>query len=426
MSTPDQEADRLPEQAEALLDGWPAPSRSALEWEDLANATVARIRDTTVGSTSDELLAPPLPKEDGEGERSDEKPSAEPADEPGLLAIAKAAVSAGAGEDAKDIVRAGLRAAEHSRQSHPPAPPTRAGGHRRGTPSSAAGLQGHLPKSSARPVEAVHEAQARSELPARPGASGDKVGPGIVVAGAMLALAAGVALYIGVHRNSAEPVAATSQESAHETANTAEAPAAAASAATALQGKPLTLDDLKPTEVENLAQEHGKVAVPSATSPMTLALKSQEDRLTAGSARSAPAKKAAATAAANATPAGPQQQAVALKETEEATATTDLSAPSGAAPADKQAALPNRPSVGAIQGAVGSVMAGARSCLAGQDTGSKATVTFGADGHVKGVSVTGPAAGTPAEGCVRSALMGARVPAFSEPEYSASFTVRPP
>ena len=94
------------------------------------------------------------------------------------------------------------------------------------------------------------------------------------------------------------------------------------------------------------------------------------------------------------------------------------------APADK--AVPNRPSVGAIQGAVGSVMAGARSCLAGQETGSKATVTFGADGHVKSVSVAGPAAGTPAEGCVRSALMGARVPPFSEPEYSASFTVRPP
>src|SRR6185503_10845471 len=106
MSTPEREADRLPEQAEALLDGWPAPSRSALEWEDLANATVARIRETEVGSTGDDVLAPPLPKEDSEGELSAEAPASEepePADEPGLLAIAKAAVSPGAGEDAKDI-----------------------------------------------------------------------------------------------------------------------------------------------------------------------------------------------------------------------------------------------------------------------------------------------------------------------------------
>ena len=128
MSTPEQEAERLPEQAEALLDGWPAPTRSALEWEDLANATVARIRETEVGSTGDDLLAPPLPKEETEGELSATPPAAppEPIEEPGLLAIAKAAVSTSAGEDAKDIARAGLRAAEYSRQSHPPAPPTRA------------------------------------------------------------------------------------------------------------------------------------------------------------------------------------------------------------------------------------------------------------------------------------------------------------
>src|SRR6185436_11395760 len=114
MSAPERQSDRLPEQAEALLDGWPAPSRSALEWEDLANATVARIRETEVGSTGEDLLAPPLPKEEGEGELSSSKPASapEPMDEPGLLAIAKAAVSPDAGEDAKDIVRAGLRAAE--------------------------------------------------------------------------------------------------------------------------------------------------------------------------------------------------------------------------------------------------------------------------------------------------------------------------
>lgn len=430
MNTPEREADRLPEQAEALLEGWPAPSRSALEWEDLANATVARIRDTEVGSTGDDLLAPPLPKQEGEGELSSAPPASqpEPMDEPGLLAIAKAAVSADAGQDAKDIVRAGLRAAEYSRQSHPPAPPTRTAGQRRGTPSSAAGLQGHMPKSSTRPVEAVHAAQARSELPARAKRDGDKIGAGVIVAGSMLALAAGVALYIGIHARQTETAMATS----HETAPASPTPvspveeAPLASAAPADKPRMLALDDLKPTEPEPARKEPAKVVVPSATSPMSLALNNQDEKPSAGSTRSAPAKKTVAADLGNAQGAPAQEQkagggGLVLKETEDSM--TQAAPPP--ANAEKQA-LPNRPSVGAIQGAVGSVMGGARSCLAGQETGSKATVTFGADGRVKSVSVAGPAAGTPAEGCVRSALMGARVPPFSEPEYSASFTVRPP
>jgi len=429
MSTPEREADRLPEQAEALLDGWPAPSRSALEWEDLANATVARIRETEVGSTGEDLLAPPLPKEEGEGELSSSKPASapEPMDEPGLLAIAKAAVSPDAGEDAKDIVRAGLRAAEYSRQSHPPAPPTRAAGHRRGTPSSAAGLQGHMPKSSARPGEAVHATQARSELPARAKRDGDKMGPGVIVAGSMLALAAGVALYIGIRTSRMETAVATSHESAQAAPASVSAveESSLTSAAPADKPRMLALDDLKPTEPEPARKEPGKVVVPSATSPMSLALNNQEEKASAASARSTPAKKAAGVDLGNAQAAPAQQQAaggLVLKETEDTTTQGATGQPSAA---EKQA-LPSRPSVGAIQGAVGSVMAGARSCLAGQETGSKATVTFGTDGHVKSVSVAGPAAGTPAESCVRSALMGARVPPFSEPEYSASFTVRPP
>jgi hypothetical protein len=91
-----------------------------------------------------------------------------------------------------------------------------------------------------------------------------------------------------------------------------------------------------------------------------------------------------------------------------------------------QAALSASPSLGAIQAAVGSAMAAARSCLAGQDAGSKARVTFGSNGRVSAVDVSGPAAGTPAEACLRSALSAARVSPFSDPSYSVSLTVRPP
>lgn len=422
MSTSERQSDRLPEQAEALLDGWPAPARSALEWEDLGNATVSRVRETTVGSTGDELLRPPLPKEEGEGELSDQPlPERDmPADEPRLLAIAKAAVAGGVGEDAKDIARAGLMAAEHSKQSHPPAPPVRAAGQlRHGSPESAAGLQGAMPKSSTRPdpVQAIHEAQARSELPPRSKRGAETVGVGVIIAGGMLALAAGVALYVAVHRGDASSLIATTLHEAAQAPAALQPPSQSAEATEApranepsAQPKTLALDDLKPSEAAAGEPESSKVVVPTAGSTMSLALRKNANP--AG-------KKGGATNLAG----EGEQQGVTLTEDKAAPAPASNAAPTGEA--EKQA-LPSRPSVGAIQGAVGAVMLGARSCLAGQETGSKATVTFGADGRVKSVNVAGPAAGTPAEGCVRSALMGARVSPFSEPEYSASFTVRPP
>jgi hypothetical protein len=95
-------------------------------------------------------------------------------------------------------------------------------------------------------------------------------------------------------------------------------------------------------------------------------------------------------------------------------------------PAAQDTEIPEKPGIGAVQGAIGTVMTGARSCLAGQEAGSKATVTFGSDGRVRGVQIAGPAAGTPAEACLRGALSGARVSAFAQPEFAVSITVRPP
>ena len=58
--------DRLPERAAALLDGWPAPARGALEWEDAASTVMERVRSTAIGSTPDDLLAPPFRAKNGE------------------------------------------------------------------------------------------------------------------------------------------------------------------------------------------------------------------------------------------------------------------------------------------------------------------------------------------------------------------------
>ena len=52
-------------------------------------------------------------------------------------------------------------------------------------------------------------------------------------------------------------------------------------------------------------------------------------------------------------------------------------------------------------------------------------VTFKSDGTVQSVSVSGGAAGKPAEACIRSALSKARIPPFAQPTFTAPTTVRP-
>ncbi len=101
-----------------------------------------------------------------------------------------------------------------------------------------------------------------------------------------------------------------------------------------------------------------------------------------------------------------------------ATATADDSLPA-------PGSVPLKPSLGAIQGALGAAMPAARACLGPDDPISHATITFKADGSVQSVSISGGAAGKPAEACVRSALSRARVPPFVQPTYTVPATVRP-
>jgi len=87
--------------------------------------------------------------------------------------------------------------------------------------------------------------------------------------------------------------------------------------------------------------------------------------------------------------------------------------------------IPLRPSMGAVQSALGVAGRATRGCLAAGDAVSRATVTFRSDGSVSDVAVSGSAAGTPAEGCIRVALAKAQVPPFAEPSFAAPVTVRP-
>jgi hypothetical protein len=86
--------------------------------------------------------------------------------------------------------------------------------------------------------------------------------------------------------------------------------------------------------------------------------------------------------------------------------------------------VPTKPSQGAVTGALGAVLPAARQCLGPDDPISRAIVVFGSNGSVQSISVSGGAAGKPAEGCIKNALKGAKVAPFAEPTYTAPVTIR--
>lgn len=86
--------------------------------------------------------------------------------------------------------------------------------------------------------------------------------------------------------------------------------------------------------------------------------------------------------------------------------------------------VPQKPSQGAVTGALGAVMPSARACLGPDDAISRASVIFSSDGVVQSVSVSGGAAGKPAEACIKAALTKAKLTPFAEPSYTANITIR--
>ncbi|MDB5221009.1 MAG: alginate regulatory protein AlgP [Myxococcaceae bacterium] len=86
--------------------------------------------------------------------------------------------------------------------------------------------------------------------------------------------------------------------------------------------------------------------------------------------------------------------------------------------------VPQKPSQGAVTGAIGAVLPQARACLGPDDPVSRASITFTSAGAVQNVGVTGGAAGKPAEACIKAALGKAKVAPFAEATYTANITVR--
>jgi len=413
---------RLPKRADELLEGWPAPSRGALEWEESANAVMNRVRRTEVGSTPDDLLGAPLPEEpDERGRAAPEMLAAEarPA-EPSLAEIARAALSA-RGATAREVARDGLIAAELGRKNPPRevAPAPRA-------LLDAASLQGRIarvPEPAAVKVDrpppppkiakhaeqaATHvaEATAHSELPAPPSPARRNIGA--LLGSSVLAFAAATALYLSFAGHQAPGARLTAS---------AEAPATIAKSA------PPALEPRSPNAEAEVAPSSAVEQPVARLDDVPLAAKSRP------SPASAPALKEKTLSFHVKKESAPNAGKLVLEEQDDAP--PQSTAPSKAGSAVQAAAAPmaptsETPSTGAVQAALGSVLMSARGCLAGQDTGARAQVTFeGRTGRVKSVTVGGAEPGSPAESCVRSALMGARLPPFSEPTFTASITVRP-
>ncbi|HEX4474443.1 MAG TPA: hypothetical protein VH142_05150 [Polyangiaceae bacterium] len=429
MSPQDRSFPRLPDDAEALLYEWPAPDRSALAWEGFSSDTMGRIDRAPSSAPSSTpagaLFDAPLPAEPGEGSLEPEPVE----DAPNLAEAARAVLAASESMSPKELARQGLMAAARRRpageatkspetaagprpeapvrpRDEPrPAPPSRTGAVPPRSPHEARERR-HLGDETS-----LREATARSEMP--PATPGRPIGAAAL--GAAVALAASAALYFATRHDVApSTVAFPTSEPVHAAAVTQPSSASVSAAVAAPMASEAAPATAAPSS--NAEAVPATSAAPSRTTPVpTPALAARTDP---------PSKSKKASASAS---------KVVLPETAEGT-TDDSNAadppaakpPSAPPKAPSDEPTPNRPSVGLVQAAVGSVMMGARSCLAGQDSGSTATVTFGSDGRVHSVAISGPAAATPAEGCLKSALMAARVPPFSDPSYAFSLTVRPP
>lgn len=392
---------KTPRTLDQVLASWPEPERATpardgknIEWTP-EKAPSARFADVT----DDELLGPPLP---GGGEASGAVPPSTRKKDRGkeLQELAKLAEMTPAPEPAKEKE-------ENSGVVHLAALAASEGQNIDGTP---------LQPAAASSAPAVPSAP-------RPSPSASNRPSWLMVSG-LVAAAAVVALFVGMrHPGNESPVQVT-----------------------VVAPPPVTA---APTTATTAAPQASHAPLDQAVDPSTL-----PPADTAGGARSAPA---AAIAAASPTKSGPAA-ATAAPVAASATADTELAdkskapAPGGSvsletamqqaagpqstfsgtptatateAPAAAPTSVPLKPSQGAINGALGAALPGARACLGPDDPISRATVTFQSDGTVQSVTVTGGAAGKPAEACIRSALMRAKVPPFAMPTFTAPATIRP-
>lgn len=380
-----KDAVKLPEPFESLLtggddgEGWPVQQPEG-SWDEHADAIVARLEGVEVGSTADDLLEAPLPGDEVPESMRRPIASRDAADEDaaaGSLAdLARAALAAKEADEQSALANETLQLARASRPNLNLVPPPRDS-----SPEAPASQPGPEPSAEAKPPPATQDEKPTPWWPILGG----------------LAVAAGVVVFLLFGQGKGDD-----GEARLETPSPAASPAK--------PGVPT-----QPATPRAIAKQSEGVSPESLPEEKAVRPKAVG---AGGKANAAPPASVAAVS-----PEAPQ-----TPDEKPAEAEDDGEIPGLQMADDSTANLPEKPSSGAIQAAIGMVLGRANACVAGHDEGpSRATLVFnGADGKVKSVTVSGPAAGTPAEGCIKSALSGARVSRFARASYTVgSVTVRP-
>lgn len=417
---------RLPPRVEALLSAAGLPER---DFDALEARVRAELDQTKIGSTDSALLEAPLPAEPGEegGELFEPASAAEPRLSDLARAVAKKRGAAADTELARetlsvasqlrsqtDVLIERMRAAPRS--AEPP-------------------LRPRAEPQTERSPEAPQASSARAASSAAAGPARKTARPIAWLGGAGLALAAAAAFVVLLRDPSPSfepptqagtPAQAerASEQAGISTAPVAEPPVAEPAAAPA-------------------APEVGAVAKDDR------ALGSRSDESAPAPVSARHAKKGGSGSEAKSGASKPPSYPIELEETPPASAGPRKTAtgtppraapakPAAAAPAkavsddelrpaagNSDGALPDKPSTGAVQAALASVMTAARSCVAGSDAATPATVIFAANGSVKSVVVSGPVQASPAGKCIQSALARAKVAPFAQATFSVGVSVRP-
>lgn len=361
MNPHDEKDPRLPKEAEELLEDWPIPERDEADWESLAVQIDAKINHTPIGSTDDALLMAPLPE--GAAEERVERRSHPRVKRPSDGGLAALA-------KATMLVRDETQRTELAQATLDVARRAR---------------RGSRPRPPRAIVQAEHTEPVEAQAKERPNRAA-----WISMAFGVVGMAAAVVMYFSTRQHERLTAAPTLPAGTPIARTEAEAKATVAV-----------------TEADAVAP-----ALPVEQVPLA---EPEKSTVAAMPRRTVVSKPAAAPKT--------------TKPSEKAQAPAPLAAPgpseAGMMMADGRAGIADRPSPGAIQAAVGSVMGAARACTAGLTGASRAAVTFGSDGQVRSVTVSGPAQGTGAEACIQTALGRARVQPFARSSYTVKLSVRP-
>jgi hypothetical protein len=383
-STPD-----LPRGIESLLSNFPIPER---DWEASAKAIQARIASETENGKlgcDDALLEAPLPPEIGEEARTSGI-NANPRGQ-SLAELARKSVAKNrAKSDSTAIAKESFSIATRARaESHEIADRI----------SKARDREASQPDAAQLPRAPVIVAQVTEPTPKQK-PNNSQFGLFIGAGATVLAFAAAFLIWMRPNSQLELRTATTPSATSAATVKAPDAPGATK------PENPHAVANAKPPAPATLNKPSAGVNSPGLAGPSE-ASSDHAGRSAARPAAAAPIAKSPETK-----PAQPKAET--------------LPAEPAMSPAlGSGTGIPEKPSTGAVQAALGAVMSGARGCVAGQEEPSAADVVFGSDGRVQSVAVSGPAAGTPAAGCIETRLKKARVQPFAATSFSVRATIRP-